>query len=123
MPDYGYSKVTDDQNATLKNLAMKFAVLESYITSVVPAGRRRSLAITSLEEAAMWASKAISKPEPVKNELPRIPAQIDAPWPDSFGKTFIPNSTRPPRPYIGDPPPGQAPYIGDTIPDPNTVTC
>ena len=94
MSDYKYSKVTAEQGDTLLHLAIKFEALERYITSVVPVGRRRSLAIARLEEAAMWASKATAKPEPVKNEFPGLQTHIGAPWPGvSYSKTLTPNST------------------------------
>ena len=75
MSDYGYKEVGYSQRVVLENLVRRFESLEAYINKEVPEGRRRSLVITKLEEAAMWAAKAVSKPEPKREvtPLPRIP--------------------------------------------------
>ena len=61
MPDYGYKEVGSLQKLVLEGLNEKFKELEQYIENNVPIGRRRSLSITKIEEAAMWAAKAVSK--------------------------------------------------------------
>lgn len=64
MPDYGYTKVEDYQKDIMERLSSRFKDLEWFILAVVPEGRRRALALTKLEEAAMWAAKAVSKDSP-----------------------------------------------------------
>lgn len=47
-----------DRYALLRN---GFDSLEDFINQCVPPGRERSLAITKLEECAMWANKGVSR--------------------------------------------------------------
>jgi len=58
---FGYVGVNTEQQKVLSDLNDAFAALEERIVIHVPAGRRKSLALTALEEASMWANKAISK--------------------------------------------------------------
>lgn len=46
-----------------------FAELDDKMLAVLPAGRYRSLVLTALEEAAMWANKAVASPYPVHPEI------------------------------------------------------
>ena len=113
MPDYQYTKVNDRQKFDLAHLAKMFHEIENFIESHAGPGRRRSIAITNLEQAAMWAAKAISKPEPGTEQPappsppppplpPQVTEQIDtanapnapnAPWRDSFGAHYTPEIT------------------------------
>jgi hypothetical protein len=60
-PTFGYTPVSLEQTSILSDLNDHFTSLETRIKKFVPAGRRQSLALTHLEESAMWASKAIAK--------------------------------------------------------------
>jgi hypothetical protein len=48
-----------DDQARFDELAREFAALFASIDVRVPPGRYRSLAVTALEQAAMWAVKGI----------------------------------------------------------------
>ena len=116
MPDYQYTKVNDRQKFDLAHLAKMFQEIEIFIEHHAEPGRRRSIAITNLEQAAMWAAKAIAKPEPGTEQPappsppppplplpppppplpPQVTEQIDAPnapnapWRNSFGAHYTP---------------------------------
>jgi len=60
-PTYEYSSVTAEQKKMLDGFNGEFYTLDCSIRAQIPEGRYRALALTSLEESAMWASKAISK--------------------------------------------------------------
>lgn len=51
----------------------KFADLEKYILEQFPACRERSIALTNLETAAMWATKALTH-----GERPLGPGELSA---------------------------------------------
>lgn len=72
MSDYRYTKVDDGQKKLLDRLSTEFEYLDEVITRFVPVGRRRALALTNLEQAAMWASKAVSKDWPETYEVTDI---------------------------------------------------
>lgn len=63
-PTFGYTAVTAEQSEILALLNREFTTLESRILRHVPVGRRQSLALTNLEQAAMWAAKAVAKDGP-----------------------------------------------------------
>ena len=58
---FSYDAVNETQAQAIAQLRVKFTELEQAIDLFVPAGRRRSLALTNLEEAALWTNKAIVK--------------------------------------------------------------
>lgn len=60
-PTFGYTAVDVEQQSILSDLNDHFASLEARIKKFVPAGRRQSLALTHLEQSAMWAAKAVAK--------------------------------------------------------------
>ena len=91
MPDYGYKEIDYHQRVVIANLVRRFEEIEAYINQEVPEGRRRSLAITKLEEAAMWAAKAVSKPEPntrgaVETAIDLSKGDKNKPWGGKQGK-------------------------------------
>ena len=50
-----------DQLARVRQLQADYASQESFIKANTQPGRLQSLALTALEESAMWANKAISR--------------------------------------------------------------
>jgi hypothetical protein len=49
----------EDQNKAMQRVAQSANALLADIAELAPEGRGKSLAFTKLEEAAMWANKAI----------------------------------------------------------------
>ena len=58
---FSYDAVTEAQALAIDFLRTRFTELELAINELVPAGYRRSWALTNLEEAALWTNKAIVK--------------------------------------------------------------
>jgi hypothetical protein len=58
---FEYLKPTEAQLTHMTFLRETFADLAKVITDSVPESRYRSLAITRLEEAAMWTMKAVTR--------------------------------------------------------------
>lgn len=66
--DRFYSKeLTDKQKDSIQLIRQNFTQLYDYLDSEIPAGREKSLYTTKMEEACMWAIKAVST-EPVNFE-------------------------------------------------------
>lgn len=66
--DRFYSKqLTDEQKDRIDTIRKNFTQLYDYLDSEIPAGREKSLYATKMEEACMWAIKAVSI-EPVNFE-------------------------------------------------------
>lgn len=66
--DRFYSKqLNDDQLDRVDTIRRNFTQLYDYLDSEIPAGREKSLYATKMEEACMWAIKAVSI-EPVNFE-------------------------------------------------------
>ena len=55
-----YRKLTEDEVQGIDSLKTHAANLGGIIHGFVPEGRERSLALTKLEEAVMWATKGIT---------------------------------------------------------------
>ena len=51
------------QADALDDMREKFKALDAHIRIAAPSGRERSLALTALEESAMWATKAVMQRE------------------------------------------------------------
>lgn len=69
---FGFHKATvEGDNATLpkhRDTRLKFREFAEFLDSVLPEGRAKSVAFTELENASMWAHKAIAETAPVVNE-------------------------------------------------------
>ena len=66
--DRFYSKeLTEKQKDSIQLIRQNFTQLYDYLDSEIPAGREKSLYTTKMEEACMWAVKAVSI-EPVNFE-------------------------------------------------------
>lgn len=60
--DRFYSKeLTDNQKDRVNLVRQNFTALYDYLDGEIPSGREKSLYITKLEEACMWAVKAIAE--------------------------------------------------------------
>lgn len=56
-----YSRgLTDEQQARVNTIKFNFSQLFDHLDSYIPIGREKSLYKTKLEEACMWAVKAIA---------------------------------------------------------------
>jgi hypothetical protein len=69
---FGFHKATiDGENATLpmhRDVRLAFREFAEYLDDVLPAGRTKAVAFTDLENASMWAHKAIAETAPVIRE-------------------------------------------------------
>lgn len=57
---YAYIKPSEDAITKMGSLRGEFTEMDAVIRVFTPPGRYQALALTALEEAAMWAMKAIS---------------------------------------------------------------
>jgi len=60
MSKYDYMKPTPEQVAKMEMLRMDFKLLDAKLVECLPDSRHKSLALTALEEAAMWTNKAVT---------------------------------------------------------------
>lgn len=69
---FGFHKATiEGENATLpmhRDTRLAFREFAEFLDDVLPAGRAKSVAFTELENASMWAHKAIAETAPVIQE-------------------------------------------------------
>ena len=69
---FGFHKATiEGPEATAekhKYLRFNFIDIANYLDKVLPAGREKSEAFTNLENASMWAHKAVAKSAPIELE-------------------------------------------------------
>jgi hypothetical protein len=56
---YAYHKPTDDGMSRINRLREAFSAVDRAIRETCPDSRHKSVAITELETAAMWAIKAV----------------------------------------------------------------
>lgn len=65
---FGFHKGTDvtvPQHSAVRSNFIEFAC---FLDEILPPGRAKSLALTHLEDAAMWANKAIAEKAPLVKE-------------------------------------------------------
>lgn len=60
---FEYVQATPDEVVLMDEVRKRCADLEELLTLAVPRSRHLSLALTNLEQAAMWANKAITHGE------------------------------------------------------------
>lgn len=66
--DRFYSKqLTDDQKDRIDTVRSNFTQLYDYLDGEIPNGREKSLYTTKMEEACMWAVKAVSREKKDEN--------------------------------------------------------
>lgn len=56
---YAYHKPSNDGLDKIRELREAFSALHDKIDALAPASREKSVALTNLETAAMWAIKAV----------------------------------------------------------------
>lgn len=62
--DKFYAKaLTDEQKDRIDTIRQNFTQLYNFLDSEIPSGREKSLYATKMEEACMWAVKAVSNHE------------------------------------------------------------
>lgn len=64
---YAHHAPTPETTAKIQELRRRFSELHDLIESVCPISRERSVAVTSLEDTAMWAIKALVVNDPLSN--------------------------------------------------------
>ena len=57
---FTYHRPSQDVQRLMTTLRVKFIDLVTWIDGDIPESRQKSLAITALEESAMWAMKALA---------------------------------------------------------------
>lgn len=67
---FAYHKPSDDGLARITELREGFSALSAAIERVCPPSRHRSVALTELETAAMWAIKAVVFNDPQSEVTP-----------------------------------------------------
>jgi hypothetical protein len=65
---YGWHKGTDVTAPMHQQVRESFKVIHETLEDLLPPGRARSLALTELENAAMWANKSVAELAPVVTE-------------------------------------------------------
>lgn len=58
--DFGYHKATAETGPMHDDVRFRFKFLAHWVVDNTPAGREQSLALTSLQEAAMWTNAAVA---------------------------------------------------------------
>lgn len=56
---YAYHKPSADGLAKIQHLRSVFSMVHDIVLNTAPNSRERSIALTNLEEAAMWAIKSV----------------------------------------------------------------
>lgn len=69
---FGFHKATiEGENATLprhRDLRILFREFAEKVDGIIPDGRAKSVAFTSLEDASMWSHKAVAELSPLVGE-------------------------------------------------------
>jgi hypothetical protein len=58
---FEYLKPSEDQIERMALMRQAYAKMMHMVTVTIPDGRYKALAITSLEESAMWANKGVTR--------------------------------------------------------------
>jgi len=58
---FAHTRPSADQSRRYARLQAAFEALESELRACVPPGRELSVAVTSVEQGAMWANKGVSR--------------------------------------------------------------
>lgn len=61
--NFTYHAPKDDQQQRYESIRYKAKMLTAYINEYCPDSREKSLAITKIEEAVMWANASIARNE------------------------------------------------------------
>lgn len=67
---FGFHKGTDVTMPKHQIVRESFKELSTILDETLPDGRAKSVAFTKLEEASMWANKAVAELAPVVTEFP-----------------------------------------------------
>lgn len=70
---YLFHKPSDDGMEKINRLRAAFTALDGLLKEVAPDSRQKSVAITQLETAAMWAVKAVVINDPKSEAIPLTP--------------------------------------------------
>lgn len=76
---YGFHKGTETTIPQHQEVRIEFRSFAEWLEGVLPEGRAKSLAHTALEEASMWANKAVAEQAPLTRGLEslRVPEPSD----------------------------------------------
>lgn len=82
---FAYHQPTSDGLVRIQTLREKFTELAQLLEAEVHPGREKSIAITKLEETAMWAVKGVVLNDPTAVAPPEEPVTVPEPLsPESF---------------------------------------
>lgn len=65
---FGYHRGTEETMPKHRVVRNRFAELARTLDDILPAGRAKNVAFKELEDASMWANKAIAEQAPVVDE-------------------------------------------------------
>lgn len=74
-PNFGHVEVSPQQAHEIAVATAAFRRYADTLDALLPSGRHRALCFTALEEAAMWATKAISHGPDLQVSSQQEPAQ------------------------------------------------
>jgi len=57
---FGFHPATDETKSMHAQVREDFITLAKYLNDILPEGREKSLALTALQEAAMWSNASIA---------------------------------------------------------------
>lgn len=65
---FGYHKGTDVTVPQHQTVRQAYAGLALVLSKLLPEGRAKSVALTQLEDSAMWANKAVAEQAPLSQD-------------------------------------------------------